>query len=158
MATALELTGTLADAEDVVQDAFYRALQELDRFEEGRRFRPWFFTILRNLGRNRLAHRERRGEVSLTWSVQSDRADPSEEAQRRELEDRLLRAVEDLPERQRACFRLCALEGYEAREVAEMLGIAPPTVRTHLHRAREALRPALRPFIRGEHQEKNREP
>lgn len=52
LAVAWEFAPSRDDAEDLVQDAFHRALRALPSFDAGRPFRPWFFTIVRNLGRN----------------------------------------------------------------------------------------------------------
>ena len=57
-------------------------------------------------------------------------------------------AVETLPERQRAVFRLHDVEGFGTQEVAEMLGVSEGTVRANLHHARRALREKLEPYAR----------
>ncbi len=61
-----------------------------------------------------------------------------------EIADRVAAGLEALPPMQRSCFRLCEMEGFDSTEVAEMLGIKPATVRTHVHRARAALQTSLR--------------
>ena len=58
--------------------------------------------------------------------------------------------VESLPDMQRACFRLCVLEGLSSREVAEALGVSDATVRTHVYRARQAMRKVILPFVEEE--------
>ncbi len=52
-------------------------------------------------------------------------------------------AVEALPFKQRACFRLCEIEGFTSKEVADMLNMSDATVRVHVHRARLGLRERL---------------
>lgn len=153
LAVALEFTSRREDAEDVVQDAFHRALRQLGRFDDRLPFRPWFFTIVRNLGRNLAAKRERWHTVPLPAGLAAERPGPFEDAHRAEVREHLLDEIESLPEMQRACFRLCDMEGFTGPEVAEMLGITPGTARTHLHRARRAMRHALRSFAedRGVH-------
>lgn len=143
LATAWELAATREDAEEVVQDAFARAWRELPRYDPGRPFAPWFFTILRNLGRN-AARRDRRwNTVELEDVV--DGADPADtEDDSVGLEPELvLAALEELSPMQRACFRLVRLEGFPSAEVAAMLGIDGATVRVHIHRATRALRGRL---------------
>lgn len=143
LATAWELAGTREDAEEVVQDAFARAWRELPRYDPGRPFAPWFFTILRNLGRN-AARRDRRwSTVELEDSLHGeDRGGAGDD--QGEIEPDLVRAaLEELSPMQRACFRLVRLEGFPTVEVAGMLGIDGATVRVHVHRATRALRGRL---------------
>lgn len=143
LATAWELAATREDAEEVVQDAFARAWRELPRYDPARPFAPWFFTILRNLGRN-AARRDRSwNTVELEDSIHGD--EPTDLGDDHEgLEPELVHAaLEDLSPMQRACFRLVRLEGFPAKEVAAMLGIEDATVRVHIHRATRALRGRL---------------
>jgi RNA polymerase sigma-70 factor (ECF subfamily) len=146
LAVALEFASGRDDAEDVVQEAFHRALRQLGQFDERLAFRPWFFTIVRNLGRNLAARRVRWKTVPLPAGFTGDRPSPFEDAHRAEVRERLFAAIQRLPDMQRWCFRLCDMEGFTSPEVADMLGITPGTTRTHLHRARRALRQALRAF------------
>ena len=143
LAVGLEIAPSREDAEDLVQDAFHKALRHLDRFDGGRPFGPWFFTILRNLGRSA-------GSITARWVVEAVpddlpavAPDPLSEAERVEFRAALAQAVDRLSDMQQACFRLCDLEGFHGPEVADMLGVTPGTVRTHLHRARRALRMSL---------------
>ena len=142
MATAWEFVDTREDAEDLVQDAFLRALRRIDRFDTNRPFAPWFFTIVRNLGRNSIASRSRWRFVPVPDAL-AGRRSPADAAERREVRDRVSVALEALPTKQRACFRLCEIEGFSRAEVAQMMGLGESTVRVHLHRAKNALRGAL---------------
>jgi RNA polymerase sigma-70 factor (ECF subfamily) len=127
LAVAWEFTESRDDAEDIVQEAFSRALRGLQEFDEKRPFRPWFFTIVRNVGRNTAAWRSRWGYEPLSETLPSGGGDPLSDAERREVQERIDAGL-DLP------------------EVAEMLGLEESTVRVHLHRARGGLRKALRPL------------
>jgi hypothetical protein len=67
LAVALEYARDRYDAEDIVQDAFVRTLRELHRFDDRLSFRPWFYTIVRNLGGTpRCGGRARPTSPSLT--------------------------------------------------------------------------------------------
>ena len=140
LAVALEFADARDDAEDLVQEAFHRALRRMEDFDERRSFRSWFFTILRNLGRNLVAGRRRWQMGDLPETLAAEQRSPHDDAEWSETSDRVLAAIEGLPEMQRACLRLFDLEGFSNVEVADMLGINPGTVRTHVHRARRALR------------------
>lgn len=83
------------------------------------------------------------GAAGWSRARSDDAPNPAELA---EIRDWIGRAIDALPEMQRACFRLCEVEGFTRAEVAAMLGISEATVRVHLHRARGTLRIALRPL------------
>lgn len=144
LAVAWEYTLARDDAEDLVQDGFHRALRALDRFDPRRPFRPWLFTIIRNVARNAAERNARWSAAAIPDELPSNDPDPLDEAHRATLRDRIGTGLEMLPPMQRACFRLCDIEGFDGHEVAEMLGLNSATVRTHRHRARQALREALR--------------
>src|ERR687891_2576378 len=69
-ATALRLTRNPADAEDLVQDTFVKALRFSDRFTPGTNLKAWLYTILHNTWRNR-----RRGAARDTVDIDSPRVD-----------------------------------------------------------------------------------
>lgn len=147
LAAAWEFVPTREDAEDVVQDAFARAWRDLARYDAGRPFGPWFFTILRNVARNAIRRDRRWSAVSLTEDVAAvdprDGSDAQESLERLELTGRIGAALDALSPMQRACFRLTEIEGFGSAEAGEMLGVSDATVRVHAHRARKALRAHL---------------
>lgn len=146
MAVAWEFTETLEDAEDLVQEAFRRAVSALTSFDTSRPFRPWFFTILRNLARNAAGARAHRVCTALDETMPDEQPTPLDVVEKVELQARLDMELESLSEMQRVCFRLCALEGLSSAEVAEALGLSDATVRTHVYRARSVLRSSMEPF------------
>jgi RNA polymerase sigma-70 factor (ECF subfamily) len=143
LAVAWEFAPTRDDAEDLVQDAFLRALQALPGFDESKPFRPWFFTILRNVGRNAAARQARWASVAVPDELPTDAANPEELAHQAAVRESIRHGLDVLPPMQRTCFRLCDIEGFDGNEVAEMLGISAATIRTHRHRARATLRDVL---------------
>jgi RNA polymerase sigma-70 factor (ECF subfamily) len=147
LAVAWEFTDTLDDAEDLVQEAFRRAVDALHRFDAERPFAPWFFTILRNVARNTAGERARRLYAALDESTPDEGPTPEAIVEYLELQARVDLQLESLPDMQRACFRLCVLEGLSSSEVAAALGVSDPTVRTHVYRARQAMRKAMLPFL-----------
>jgi RNA polymerase sigma-70 factor (ECF subfamily) len=147
LAVAWEYASTLDEAEDLAQDAFIRVLESLPRFDHERAFSPWLFTIVRNAGRNHALAQGRRTQVPLEGDLPADQVGADMAVERLAFLEEVGAAAGTLPPMQRACFRLVDLEGFSGGEVAGMLGIAPPTVRVHLHRARQALRPLLSPLI-----------
>lgn len=150
LAVAWEFAEALDDAEDLVQEAFRRVVDALHRFDADRPFAPWFFTILRNVARNAAGERALRLSAALEDSVPDEGPTPEELVEYLELQARVDLQLESLPDMQRACFRLCALEGFSSREVAEALGVSDATVRTHVYRARQAIGKAILPFVEEE--------
>ena len=143
---AWEFTDTLEDAEDVAQEAFRKVVGALESFDTSRPFRPWFFTILRNVARSASSARALRVHEALEETVPDEEPTPLDLVERVELQARLDMELEALSEMQRVCFRLCVLEGMSSTEVAEALGLSDATVRTHVFRARNTLRTAMEPF------------
>lgn len=143
LAVAREYTLDLDGAEDLVQDAFQRAIRGLAQFDDGQRFAPWFFTILRNAGRNQRRQVARMRPLNEIAELPS-RDQSGDAATASELRHHIDQELEQMSSQQSACFRLCEIEGFTAQEVGDMMGLAAPTVRTHAHRARLKLRDALR--------------
>lgn len=139
---AREYSADLDEAEDLIQEAFQRVVRGLPQFDTRQRFAPWFFTILRNLGRNEIRRTARMQPLDTINPASRER--PGEDAINAELRREIDRELSSMPAQQSACFRLCEIEGFSSHEVGEMMGLAPPTVRTHAHRARVKLREALR--------------
>jgi len=146
LAVAWEFTETLEDAEDIVQEAFRRTVKALDRFDTARSFKSWFFTILRNVAKTRAAAETGGLLQALEEAVPDLQPSPLEQVERWQLQARVDVELEKLPDMQRACFRLCVLEGLTSVEVGEALGLADATVRTHVYRARQVMRAAVQPF------------
>ena len=133
------------DAEDLVQEAFLVALDKLDSFDLSRPFGPWFFRLLVNRGLNARRARDVRATDELPDLPAADQESPLRHAERAELRAQVAAAMDALSGRQRLIVQLHELEGFTGPEIAEMLEIAPPTVRWTLHMARKRLREALAP-------------
>lgn len=135
------------EADDLVQDAFLRALERIGSFDVRRAFGPWFTRILVNLG---IDHRRkqtvRRTEVHDPETLAGGH-NPERDVERAELKQSLGAALERLPDRQRVIVSLFEIDGYSTEEVAEMLNVSQVTVRWHLHQARRTLREALKGWV-----------
>ncbi|HEX6534346.1 MAG TPA: RNA polymerase sigma factor [Gemmatimonadaceae bacterium] len=138
------------DAEDLVQEAFMAALDHFSTFDAERPFAPWLHRIVVNRGLNARKARARRRAEPVPDTVGDDRAAPDAEAEYAEVRERFATALGQLPERQRLVVRLIDVDGLEAAEVAEMLGVAPGTIRWYLHQARATLRGVLAPLRGGD--------
>lgn len=138
-----------AEAEDATQEVFLLVSQGIRRFEGRSQLSTWIHRIATNVALKR--HRRRRRKPppdSLdAAAVASAGPGPLVEASGRELEAELRRALDALPEDQRAVVVLRGVEGLSFAEVAAALGIPEPTAHSRMSRARECLRRFLRPFL-----------
>ena len=150
-AVALGVLGNPADAEDVCQDAFLAALEKLDECRDPERFAAWLLRIVRNRALNFRERRTRReGEpLERVPAAAAGGDDPARDAERSELRERLVAALDLLPPSQREVVLLHDLEGWAHREIAELLGTSEGAVRVRLFEARRRLRSELGPEVDG---------
>jgi RNA polymerase sigma-70 factor (ECF subfamily) len=142
-AIAGRLMGDRHDADDLVQDAFLRALERIDTFDPDRAFGPWFFRLLVNTGMDTHRRRSVRRTEPERADVASTLPTPQQELERGEIRDRFQTALDELPPRQRLIVWSHEVDGMSTEEIAETLGVSRPTVRWHLHQGRHRLREAL---------------
>jgi len=132
------------DAEDVLQDAFVRALERLDECDP-KRFVGWLFTIVRNRAHNARIYEHRRqgvdpDEARLSASAEAEGA---RRVERRELRETLEAAMGTLSEIQREVLLLHDLEGMKHAEIAAAVGVTVGMSRYHLMQARRRMRAEL---------------
>jgi RNA polymerase sigma-70 factor, ECF subfamily len=132
------------DADDLVQDAFLRALDRIATFDVGRAFGPWFNRLLINTGIDQRRKQVVRRTDSQDPETFPGPSSPHRDAERSELRQSLAEALEKLPDRQRIIVSLFEIDGHSTEEVAGMLKVSQVTVRWHLHQARRTLREALK--------------
>ncbi len=146
---ARTLTGSWADAEDLVQETLVRAYRAIDRFD-GRYPRAWLLTILRNTNAN--MHRRQRPDLFHDGDVPEGRrpafgtaaaGTAEDEALHGRLEARLEQALRELDPRFRAVVVLVDVDQLTYAEAAKVLDVPVGTVMSRLHRARNRLRRAL---------------
>lgn len=143
-------------AEDVVQEAFVRVVQNATDFKHEARFTTWVYTITRNLCIDHLRKRslrkhpsldERRGEGGEGPTLGEQTADPRASVEREatgtELKQRIARAVDDLPDEQREVFVMREVANLPFKEIAEITGVPENTVKSRMRYALERLQEAL---------------
>jgi len=153
---AFRLSRNAAEAEDLVQDTFTRALAAADQFRAGSNLRSWLFRILRNAYID-AKRRERRSPLSpggngpepssADVAVELLRGDVEIDCLRRLVAEEIETALFALSEEARSVI-LLDLEGFSEQEVAEVMGCAQGTVKSRLARARAALRLQLAEYAR----------
>jgi RNA polymerase sigma-70 factor (ECF subfamily) len=138
-----------AEAWDVVQMAFLKAWQKLDRYDPRYSFSTWLYRIGTNLAIDLLrsrTSRERAHRAGTEHHLRVVGAGESAGARvdSHEVDDVLRQLVGVLTPQQRSAFVLREMEGLETVEVAEVLGCSATTVRNHVFQARKALRRELK--------------
>ena len=143
---ALARLGDVDDAEDVTQDVSLALHRRLSAFEARSRFTSWLFTITRNAAVE--LERRRRSRSGILAEAGPDAigigtvttAERLERFDDRRLAELVRVYLAELPQRQREVFELVDLQGWQPAEAAERLGLEAVTARTHLLRARRAIR------------------
>jgi RNA polymerase sigma-70 factor, ECF subfamily len=136
-----------ADAEDVAQEALFRAYRRFGGLRSRTRFRAWIVRITFRLALDRWRSTRRREVRETAWAMPEYRPAPptaEEVAVSTEFQARLERALEELPEKLRMVVLLSAIQGYTLEEVAEMLEVPLGTVKSRLFHARKQLAEKLR--------------
>ena len=134
------------EAHDLSQQAFLQLHRARADFDSGRRFRPWFLTIVLNLKREHFRRRSRRiralGALLLRQRVHEDEARFSEPERAAEA-TRVRAALQELPEMQRDAIVLHWFEGLSFGEIAGMLGVSESALKVRAHRGYARLRTLL---------------
>jgi len=134
------MSGGRLEAEEMTQEVFVRAWQNLDRFAGAEHFRSWLTRVAVNLVLNERRTQARRGPaVDFDESVHAGAATSAPSGVRADLE----RAVTELPPGSRLVFLLYDVYGCCHEEIASMTGLAIGTTKAQLHRARKRLREIL---------------
>jgi RNA polymerase sigma-70 factor, ECF subfamily len=132
------------DAEDLAQEAFVRAYQNIGRFRSDEPFGPWVYRIVTNLALDVLKHRRRVRQEEITDAEPATRRDSADlAAATGEIARRIDAALGELPEMQRVVARLHLVEQFEHQEIAAMTGLSEGTVRSHLSLGKKKLREKL---------------
>jgi len=144
---AYVITRSAADAEDAVQEALVKAWRALGRFRADEPLRPWLLRIAANEARNRRRSAGRRERLALRAAEDSGEAAPSPEevVLTRADRERLLGALEDLPDQAREVLAYRFLLDLSEEETAAALDAARGTVKSRTARALDRLREAYGP-------------
>ena len=148
------------DAADAVQEAFLSMCKSLDRFEGNSSLATWLHRIVVNNCLMKLRSKSRRKSYSIdellptfddtghhakpisAWTETSRDSLAIDEARRQ-----VRACIDDLPEDYRAVLLLRDIEEFDTEQTASILGVNPGAVKTRLHRARQALRTLLVPYM-----------
>ena len=147
-AIALAITRDVQASEDIAQEAFLKAWQQLDRLKNSASFLPWLRQITRNLARDWLRAQHGRpmsGDVAeIAIGMAADPGpSPAERLLQTEEEIVATEIISSLPEDSRETLLLFYREGQSSQQVADLLGLSDAAVRKRLSRARAMVRDEL---------------
>jgi len=156
---AQHITQNREDAEDVVQDAFLKAFQNLVQFQGQSKFYTWLVRIAVNEALMRLRRRRPERMVSIDEDVKTEddsipreiadwSPNPEQLYNQGELKEILQKTIQGLPESFRTVFILRDVEGLSTEETADALGLSVPAVKSRLLRARLQLRERLTKYFK----------
>lgn len=134
-----------ADAADLVQDVFVAALRNLADVQDAAAFPGWLMSIARNTAIDHLRKRARHANHNHKLAASNPAATVAENSSPSADANRVLQALETLPDAYRETLIMRLLEDMTGPEIAERTGLAPGSVRVNLHRGMEMLRAALTP-------------
>ncbi len=151
---ALRLLGNRQEAEDVLQETFLAFYRNLERFQGRSQISTYLFRLATNFSLMKLRrgrHRGRQPENDLAQAEEQPDLSPSplDSLLGDELKKLLDRQLQKLSEKDRAVVVLRDIEGLEGSQVARILGISLPAMKSRLHRSREFLRQNLSAYIKG---------
>jgi RNA polymerase sigma-70 factor, ECF subfamily len=145
---ALGVLHNAAEAEDVAQDAMLRAYRNFHRLRDRDRFRGWLARTAWRLSLDRLRAAGRRERHELAAASGKPEIPVQEIAASREFQRHVEAAVDALPEKLRMVMLLAAIEGYNTREAANLLGLPEGTVKSRLFLARKRMAESLRWLVK----------
>jgi len=154
---AYRLSGVRSDAEDLTQEAFFRAYRSFNEYEGDRPFENWIFRIVTRLFLDILRTRRRRvkavsydtplsnssGDENLFFEIPDHSANPEQRVMESSFSEELQKTLNSLSAEQRLLVTLADIEGVPYKEIAEILGKPVGTIRSRLHRTHKTIRVRL---------------
>ena len=155
--TVAKMTNGSADTEDIAQQVFLRIWKSAKRYQPTAKFTTFLFTVTRNLVFNETAKKSRRKEFSIEeqeddWhrsvAYSGETSQPDQKLAQSEMKEVVDNAIARLPEKQRLAVILRRYEQMPYGEVATVLELSVPAVKSQLFRARNSLREMLSEYLK----------
>ncbi|MFC4402297.1 RNA polymerase sigma factor SigW [Gracilibacillus xinjiangensis] len=153
-AICFRMVGNKHEAEDIAQEAFIRAYINIQSYDENRKFSTWLYRIATNLAIDRMRKKkpdyyldaEIKGAdgLNLYAQIPDDGVLPEDEVESLETQSYIQKEIMELPTKYRSIIALRFIDELSLKEISEILEIPVGTVKTRIHRGREALRKKLR--------------
>ncbi|MCP3675197.1 MAG: RNA polymerase sigma factor [Gammaproteobacteria bacterium] len=137
---ACSLAGTISEGDDLLQNAVERALKRQASFDSNRKLESWMYAITKNIWIDELRSRKRRGitvDIDDQYGLQGE--DGRVITEQKIMTEKVLKAMNELPERQHLVAYHVLVDGNSYKETATILDIPLGTVMSNLSRARKTL-------------------
>lgn len=151
---AYQMVSRRDDAEDMVQEAFVRAYQNLDRYRDEAKFTTWLLRIVSNLCtdqarmiQRRTALEQQEAAGALDWMTIGDTDDPIRNLEDDRRREALRKAIQALPNHHRQMIVLRDIEEREYTDIAQILGCTVGGAKLRVLRARRALKDRIAPLL-----------
>lgn len=139
---AFNLTRNKEEMEDLVQDTFYRALTNSDKFENGTNIKAWLFTIMRNNFINNYHKKKRTETLALKTDTNNSRLSDRNESRRAFIADDINKAMKEVSGDFTEAF-IMYHEGFHYNEISERLNVPLGTIKSRIFSARKGLQTKL---------------
>jgi RNA polymerase sigma-70 factor (ECF subfamily) len=136
------MTGSVADCQDLAQEAFIRAYQQLDSYHGTSKFSSWLYRIAVNACLDWRRREQRRDKLHTTWAEEQAQAG-AETGDTDKVSREVQAALMKLPAKQRAAIALTVYSGHNHAEAAKILGCSETTVSWRIFAARRRLKKLL---------------
>jgi RNA polymerase sigma-70 factor, ECF subfamily len=148
--------GDRTEAEDIVQETFYRLYKNKHYYKEVARFSTWIYTIAGNLAKTELRKRRRRNLFSINYYMSTDKdydlpdeeTSPEKDTNSIITDDIIQKAVDKLSPKFKQVIVLRDIQGFSYEEISEIVGIPLGTVKSRVNRARLRLQEDLQPLMK----------
>lgn len=149
------------DAQDMVQEAFIKVYINIDKFNENYGFSSWFYRILINCCINALKKRRKVGSLAYSWEMDKEigadknnigeqnlTKDPEEDLILKEKNTIIMEGINSLPSKQKDVLILYDIEGFDQREISNILNIPVGSVMSRLFYGRKKLKKYLEKVLK----------
>jgi RNA polymerase sigma-70 factor (ECF subfamily) len=153
--SALRMTRSVEDAEDLIQETYLKAYKYYERFAEGTNFKAWLFKIMKNTFINSYRKKKLQPpkvdfddvqeglEETMVEAAQKSSPDPEDWIMSTEMDHNVRQTLLELPHDYKMVVLLADLEGFSYKEIADILEVPVGTVMSRLYRGRRMMERAL---------------
>ena len=143
---AWRFTGEHESAQDIVQDAFLKVWNMREEIDPSRSLKALLYTMVRNLSLNHIRAAQHTNGTLPDDDLHDHAPGADQKVDAEMLDERIRQFIDEMPDRRREAFTLSRFEGLSHEEIAQVMGLTPRTVNTHIVLALKDLRHRLSAF------------